>query len=58
MNLTNFFTTFFGFIFRLVDLLRSATFSAFGYSVSYFDVVIVFLFIFMVVSFFWKGAKA
>lgn len=59
MDLTNVFTTIIEFMYRVFNLLYShAKFTAFGYSVSMFDIIIVFILIGMVVSLFWKGAKA
>lgn len=59
MDVTSFFSSVIDFIadlFRLLD--QKAVFTAFGQSVSVANIIGAFIIISMVISFFWKGAKA
>ena len=59
MDVTNFFRSVIGFIGDLFTLLDSkAVFTAFGQSVSVLNILGAFVVLSMVISIFWKGAKA
>ena len=58
MDFTSFFQVFFGFVFGILELIRSYTFNAFGFSFSYFDIVFACLITGMIITAFWKGARA
>lgn len=59
MDVTNFFTrviSFIGDLFRILD--QRAVFTAFGESVSVLNILGALVILSMVISIFWKGAKA
>lgn len=56
--MTEFFTAFIGWWRSLFDLLDSITFELYGFNVSFLSVLFVFLLFAIVISVFWKGAKA
>lgn len=59
MDVTNFFRSVIGFIGSLFQLLDSkAVFTAFGQTVSVLNILGALVVLSMVISIFWKGAKA
>lgn len=56
--MTAFFKLIVGFICEIVILLDELTFDFFGYDVSYFGLLVVFIIIGFVINVFWKGARS